>query len=188
MYRAAYQRGDYGAMYRGDFFGDLFGGIKKVAGTVVGAATGAVRSLVTGGNPIAGAVQGSGLLGGSSRQPAIIPQVPGPAGLMMPLSPGSQVVTAGGGMVGMSPLGTVGATSGRGMHPNRSTYYTRAGKVEKGTKLVRNRHANYGNGRALKRALRRAHGFQHLARAVMSFTMTGRKHGRGHFKTRRRAR
>jgi len=53
---------------------------------------------------------------------------------------------------------------------------------------VRNRHANYGNGRALKRALRRAHGFQHLARAVMSFTLTGKKHGSAHFKTSRKAR
>jgi len=191
-YRAAYMRGDYRVRYRGD--PGIFSFLGGVGKAIVGGATGAVRSLVTGGNPIAGAIAGAtSAVAGPKPPAAITPSFsisPGSANIpqISPLTPGTQIVTAGGGMVGMSPLGTVGATSGRGMHPNRSGYWTRAGFVAKGTKLVRNRHANYGNGRALKRALRRAHGFQHLARAVMSFTLTGKKHGRAHFKTTRKAR
>jgi hypothetical protein len=62
----------------------------------------------------------------------------------------------------------------KGYHPNKSTYETRGGGTsrwpqelelhEKGTVLVRNRRMNVGNARALKKALRRAHGFQRLAR------------------------
>jgi hypothetical protein len=174
-YRQAVLRGDPG------FLSSAFR-------TVSGAVTGGVRSLVTGGNPIIGAVQG-GIAGARGPTPVAPVFSVSPGGTVpRVLTPGTSMVTAGGGMVGMSPLGTIGATAGRGMHPNRSSYYTRGGRVEKGTRLVRNRHPNWGNGRALKRALRRAHGFQHLARAVMSFTLTGKKHGAGHFKATRKGR
>jgi len=185
-YRQMALRGDYG-YYRGDpgFLSSAFKG-------VVGAVKGGVRSLVTGGNPIAGAVAGAT----SALRPtpvAVAPSFSMAPGQQVPrvltgLTPGTAARPA---MVGMSPMGTVGVAysfpgQNRGYHMNRSTYYTRAGRVEKGTTMVRNRHANYGNGRALKRALARAHGFQHLARAVMSFTLTGKKYTRPHFKAARR--
>jgi len=43
----------------------------------------------------------------------------------------------------------------KGMHPNRSSYHTAAGFVERGTICVRNRRRNLSNGRANTRALRR---------------------------------
>ena len=50
------------------------------------------------------------------------------------------------------------ATAGgcpKGFHINRSSYFTLAGFVEKGTMCVRNRRRNLSNGRANTRALRR---------------------------------
>jgi len=51
----------------------------------------------------------------------------------------------------------VPATGGcpSGFHPNKSTYMTALGLVEKGTKCVKNRRRNLSNGRANTRALRR---------------------------------
>lgn len=178
----SYYRGDY---YRGDYYrGDpgLFSFIGKAAkavgsfvsnplGTVVGAATSllsptAARAQV----PMTTALQMPTLqrpligIGQSGGGPGTVLQVGGS--------------TTGPQMPGTPPV--------RGYHWNRSAYYTRAGRVEKGTKLVRNRHTNVGNAHALTHSLRRAHGFARLARHVMSFEITGRKHGRGHFKARRR--
>lgn len=42
-----------------------------------------------------------------------------------------------------------------GYHPNKSSYSTKAGFVEKASKCVRNRRRNLSNGRANARALRR---------------------------------
>jgi len=185
-YRQAYMRGDYGAR-RGDIFSKAFGAIK-------GAVTGGVRSLVTGGNPITGAIVGGAAALRAPVGPAAIApsfsQSGGPGTAMVPSQfprPGTSMAVPGG-VVATTAMGNVVFATGvgRGKHPNKSGYWTRFGYVAKGTKLVSNRHTNYGNGRALKRSLRRAHGFQHLARAVMSFTLTGRKTGRSHFKTGRK--
>jgi hypothetical protein len=178
MYRQAVLRGDPG------FLSSAFRGVK-------GAVTGAVRSLVTGGSPITGAISGAGAALRPGTALAVAPQ--------FSIAPGGQVprvlTGVGGGqvpaVVGMSPLGTLGispASQWRGYHSNRSSYYTAGGRVLKGTRMVRNRHTNYGNGRALARALKRAHGFQHLARAVMSFTLTGKTYSRPHFKAKRKSR
>lgn len=54
--------------------------------------------------------------------------------------------------------------------------------------LVRNRHMRVTNPRALRRAIRRAKGFERLARKVMHFVSPRAHKGRAVFKTRRRAR
>jgi len=42
-----------------------------------------------------------------------------------------------------------------GFHPNKSSYMTASGFVERGSRCVRNRRRNLSNGRANTRALRR---------------------------------
>lgn len=181
----SYYRGDY---YRGNYRGDIFSSI----GNALGSVGRVVGGLV--GGPIGSVIQGaSGMLTSTPRPP--VPAVVAPSFSMsggpgMALQapqprPGGPPVILGGSTVGVSSLGTIGVRSGRGQHPNKSTYYTRNGRVDKGSRMVPNRHMNVGNARALKRALRRAHGFARLARSVMSFTVTGRKHGPGHFKAKR---
>lgn len=177
-YRGDYYRGDY---YRGDpgifgFIGKAIGSVAKVGG-----------ALLTGGPTAAIGQAVRELTPGAPKLPAPSLNVSGNLPTIQGMTPGTSFQTAGGVTVGVSPLGTVGAVApGRGRHYNKQGYWTRQGYVQKGTKLVTNRHTNVGNARALKRSLRRAHGFARLARHVMSFEITGRKHGRGHFKARRR--
>jgi hypothetical protein len=71
----------------------------------------------------------------------------------------------------------VPAGHGRRLHWNRSTYVTRGGGTSrwpvglavhpKGTEPVPSRRMNVGNGRALRRSLRRLRGFAKLARKVL---------------------
>lgn len=182
MYKQMMLRGDYGYMRRGD---------PGIWGSIKGAVTGGVRALVTGGNPITGAIGGAvtGWSSSPARPSSITPSFSvtgGGGGTALVGADNVPAVMGGGPLVGMG--GTTAIQTGRGYHPNRSTYYTRSGRVAKGTKMVRNRSTNYGNGRALRRALRRAHGFQHLARSVMSFTLTGKKYKAPHFKAKARGR
>ena len=92
--------------------------------------------------------------------------------------------------LGGPPMATVaGGMPGyvRGFRPNKSTYVTRGGGTShwpqqliihpKHTELVKSRRMNVGNARALRRALRRAHGFAKLARRVMATTRTFKKRG-----------
>lgn len=105
------------------------------------------------------------LLASTQRARASVPQfpslsgVPRPSGGVLP-----QLSLAGVGAVprGPSPrlsqqvaqpLTTGGCESG--FHPNKSSYYTKEGFVEQGTKCVRNRRRNLSNGRANARSLRR---------------------------------
>lgn len=183
MYRQGVLRGDYLAGRRGD--PGIFGAIR-------GAVSGGMRSLVTGGNPIAGAIAGGVSGARSLPAPASAPapmfsRAGGPPGVLSAAPPGlapGQTMSTGTALVGVSPLGTVGVASRPGYRPNRSGYYTRTGYVAPGSRLVRIRHMNVGNGRALKRALRRAFGFRKMATAVMSFALTGKKRGPGRFKAR----
>jgi hypothetical protein len=187
-YRQAMYRGDYG-QFRGD---SIFSKIGKGIGSI---ARGAVSIGI--GGPIAGGIARlfPGNQGAAGPGAPTFSSSAGPGtGLTVTRgvpSPGTSMTLPGGARMGVSPLGTLGyapgPSMGRGQHPNRSGYWTSTGYVPKGTRMVSNRSTNYGNGHALKRALRRAHGFQHLARAVMSFTMTGKRHGAGHFKARRRS-
>ncbi len=76
--------------------------------------------------------------------------------------PGGAIVRPAPGIGGRLQRALPGGASGfesmgcpKGMHPNRSSYHTAAGFVERGTICVRNRRRNLSNGRANTRALRR---------------------------------
>ena len=175
MYRAMALRGDYRPFaYRGD--PGIFSGL----GRVVGALGRAAVSVGIGG-PIATAAARLGR-GAAPAAPAF--SFTGAGATQIPtIRPG----TAGPAVVGVSPRGTLGIDitpeSWRGYHQNKSGYHLRDGTwVAPRSRMVRNRHANYGNARALKRGLRRAFGFRKLATSVMSFTLTGRKRGPARFK------
>lgn len=64
-----------------------------------------------------------------------------------------------GGQPGQFPIATTGSGCPSGMHPNKSSYFTSAGFVEKGTKCVSNRRRNNLNPRAATRAASRLVGF-----------------------------
>jgi hypothetical protein len=173
-YRGDYYRGDY---YRGD---SLF---SKAFGVVKGVASAAVRTFAPG--YVGAALDAT--IGGHSSGAAPAPQFSiSPGGQQIPnisqLRPGTSVAIpqSGGTVVGVSPLGTIGVREGA---PDKGYHWS-----ARSQKWVRNRHMNVGNARALTRSLRRAHGFARLARHVMSFEITGRRTGRGHFKAKRRVR
>lgn len=180
MYRVQYAAGDPGIF---STIGNIARGAVNVVGRVAaatpaGRAITAIRDVVSGG-------------GTSSNPRAATPQPPGP---QMSISPGSGAVTrtAPGGQtvsVGVSPLGTLGvAVRGgrtRGTHLNRSSYHLRDGTfVPAGTREVPNRSMNPCNPRALKKGLRRAHRFAHIARAVIGFSSPKPPKGRLYFKRR----
>lgn len=71
---------------------------------------------------------------------------------------------AGGYLGGL--FGARGGRGARGTHLNKTTYYTKSGRVAKGTKLVANRRRNAGNAKAVRRALGRLAMFDNLARKV----------------------
>lgn len=166
--REGFAAGDY---YQGDIFGigKLIGGVAKAVGGVVGGPIGAVLRV------------GGGILAPKPPGMAVTPFAPGPGGLIpapggmhMTIPPGRVLV--GGGQAGI-PIRPQLVGIPHGLHPNRSTYVTRGGGTShwpvqllvhpKGTENVRTRRMNVGNARALKRALRRARGFERLARSVM---------------------
>ena len=194
-YRGDYYRGDY---YRGDFLG-LGGAFKKLTGFVGGLGIPGISTAAGIANRIVGGQGGSALQrfaqGPNSARP-------GPM-ITPPINQYGLINFGGGGGGGYNyangggalPAGAAGPIV-RGYHMNRSTYETRGGGTSrwggagnlqvhpKGTVLVRNRHRNVGNARALKHALGRVAGFARLARRVMTFTHPG--HGRGKFKFRRK--
>ena len=94
---------------------------------------------------------------------------------------GAAVGGAGGNLVGSYLGGMFGPGRGgrRGTHLNKTTYYTKSGRVAKGTKLVANRRRNAGNARAVRRALGRLAMFDNLARKVETeMSRVARRHHR----------
>jgi hypothetical protein len=202
--RGDYYRGDY---YRGDPFslGGLVKGIAKVAG-----------GFVTGGFGGAVAAAASSIIKPAHKSQPVLLATPNPmVGTALAPRPPQGVGIGyfgpqGGGVgLGVFPEGGGGGGMGgglpgqgiptlRGYHYNKSTYETRGGGTSrwgpsgslavhpKGSTLVRNRRMNVGNARALKHALRRAYGFERLARRVLHLT-SPKRHFSG-FKKRRRAR
>lgn len=200
-YRGDYYRGDY---YRGDpgLLGNIFGGI-----------VGAAKGLVTGG-PLGAITGGIGGLIGKKPSTAMIPFSPPPGItppiLQQPFQPGVGVQTGtlrigafaptmGPGGMQIGPSGTPLVPTMRGLHYNKSTYETRGGGTSrwgpagslqihpKGSVLVKSRRMNVGNARALKHALRRAYGFERLARRVLRLTHPRRTPRFAGFKSRKRA-
>lgn len=74
------------------------------------------------------------------------------------------------------------------MHPGATGKGFHMSRARKGhpSHLVRNRHMNPANGRALHRSLRRIKRFERMARHVLHFTQPHKSHGRAVFKFRKR--
>jgi len=185
---------------------------KALIGTVGGFITGGPVGAIAGGAAsLLGKSAGSS---GGGVMPAS-PVMPYAPRTFMPTTSGlgafgsiGRSLMAGGSMSSpggaVAPAAAVAVPSGdcniRGHHLNRAGYYTKGGSGAailgsggtyhpKGTVCVKNRHMNVGNARALRKALRRAYGFEKLAMRTIRL-LHPTKHGRfGGFKrTRSRAR
>jgi len=158
-----HQRGDYlgGGYQRGDFLG-IGGFIKRTAERLVrGSPVGQLVEAVIGvGTTI---VRGAGTL----PQPGTIA---GPSGFQqMPQGQTTSVASKGGTpTVIQQTNGCEGAP--RGMHLNKSGYWTKDGFVPPGSKYVTNRTMNVGNAKALRRSIRREQGFVKLAQRSLKGT------------------
>jgi len=157
-------RGDYlgGGYQRGDFLG-IGGFLKKTFKRVVrGSPVGILAETVIGG-------VGTILARGQETLPS--PRdVAGPAGFQeIPQGQTTTRATKGGTVqVSQQANGCNGAP--RGMHLNKSGYWTKDGFVAPGTKWVTNRTMNVGNAKALRRSIRREQGFVKLAQRSLKGT------------------
>lgn len=162
--------GDYKTYgYAGDpgWLSSIWKGIKKIAPTIVG-------GLI--GGPV-GAVIGAA--GGGSKP---TPQVP----MTVPGTVGGAISFPGGTSIGMGYQPTVGGAGGRRLPPYTASgpgvlpyggtgvppgmmpsgyHYAKDGSG----RIVRNRRMNVANPRALRRAMRRAQGFEKLAKRAINF-------------------
>lgn len=188
-YQGDHYRGDYRALaYRGDpgffsFIGNALKGVAKVVG-------GAVLGTVTGGGPIGGiigAVKGtvSAVRGGTEAatlaaggdESALTPDIVAKHAAALANPPALRLPGAGTALPMIAGPGGA-LTMMRGLHPNKSTYVTRGGGTSrwpqqlvvhaKHSEMVKSRRMNVGNARALRRSLRRLHGFSKLARRVLA--------------------
>jgi hypothetical protein len=168
----SYYQGDF---YRGDpgFFGSLGKVFRGVASSVAGfiPAVGGIASKVLSKLPVGarGAIEASGraiikhpVLTGAGAA-GVIGAVG--AGSMIHRAPGGGAIMPGGGGIPM-----------RGFHVSRKT-----GRV------VKNRRMNPCNGRALRRAIRRAHAFERMAKHVIGFSSPRKPRGHMYFKRKRKA-
>ena len=194
-YAGGYYAGGYYA--GGQYSGGLFSFLKKVGKGIIGAAGG----FLTGG-PV-GALRGAA---GAVGEQDILEA--GPRGLTdkeltalhardtrlkaagrklpaLPGAPPGMALVAPGGMAMVGPAGMLM----RGYRWNKSTYITRGGGTSrwpvglqvhpKHTEPVKTRRMNVANPRALRRALRRAHGFAKLARRYITVTRHFKRKGVG---------
>jgi len=149
--------GDYKTYgYAGDpgFLSGLWGVVKKLAPTIIGGIIG---------GPVGAVVAGAG-----GKQVARQPQKPGPLGGGQMVG---QVSFPGGTSIGLGlqapqqqVLGPYDPSRGTGMVPS-GYHYAKDGSG----RLVRNRRMNVANPRALRRAMRRAQGFEKLAKRAINF-------------------
>jgi len=193
-----YYQGDHYRRYQGDYYrGDpsfLSGigrAVKVLAGTAIGYLTGGPKGAI------------AGAVGGTSEaiSTGITQETLAAGGSQSALTPALQAQHKAAllkGPVGKPPGGMIGGPPGmalalmpgmhvRRMHPNKSTYVTRGGGTSrwpvgitihpKGTEAVPSRRMNVANPRALRRALRRAHGFAKLARRFIALTHRFKKKG-----------
>lgn len=169
-----YYMGDYygrGSYYRGDpgFFSFLGGIARKAVGLIPGV-----------GPAISTAIEAVAPRGGTVVRPGGVSamRTAGRAvGTMVAKHP---VLSAAGGAAVLAGAGAgiermaAGPGIHKGMHLNKHG------------KLVRNRHMRVTNPKALRRAIRRAHGFAKMARKCISFTSAHPPKGRMYFKHRKR--
>lgn len=160
FYRGDYYRGDY---YRGDFWSSLANVGKKIGGNIAQAA-GAIADPVGAARRLVEKASGRG-----SPPPPPQGSVPG-AGYAGPPQ-------GGGGGTPNVPM----APTMRGYHWNKTNEYNpgvhRQIAVPKHSKLVKNRHMNVANPRALARAARRAHGFLRLSSRFVRYYQPHAKKG-----------
>jgi hypothetical protein len=179
-YQGDFYRGDY---YAGDpgLFGFLGKAFKAVAGTAAGFIPGVgpgVQKLLGGGAKVAAAAGGmTGTHGMTSAASSMLRR--GVAAVK-----GHPVLSAAG------AAGALGAGTAlmRGGHPAAAAGAAMRGyHISKKTgALVRNRRMNVCNPRALRRSLRRAHGFAKLAMRTIHIVHPKKKGRFGGFKVRRR--
>jgi hypothetical protein len=141
--------GGMGGYQRAGGIGSFLTGLGKAAlGFVTGGPIGAVQAVLPHSTSGAPAPPSTPL-----PSTSLVP-TPGLTGIAQRAVPGGQS--------GYQLVGGYGAP--KGYHLNRSSYYTSSGFVPKGTKLVRNRTRNFGNGRALNRAVGRVSGFERMVK------------------------
>jgi len=159
----SYYQGDF---YQGDpgFFSGLGRIFKGVAGAAVGMIPGvggiaskAISKIPSGIRPMIGRATGAII-----KHPVL--SAAGAAG----------VIGAGGVAVGHALAGSP-VHGLRGMHISKRT-----------GRMVRNRRMNPCNGRALRRAIRRAHAFERLAKRVIGFSSPRKPKGHMYFKRRKK--
>jgi hypothetical protein len=201
-----YGRGDY---YRGDpgILGSIAKGITKAASFIpgpIGTVAGIANTILGGNRPPGTAVQvrtpaavltglagaAAGAAGGAIAQRLFsgASEPAPPPVLMASGGPGGQGLVVGGTSMGSGKCGI------QGYHLNKSGYYRRTpgGQliyVEKNSACVKNRTMNPANGKALRRALRRATSFKKLAMKSIRLIDAGKKPKKfGGFKTKAKGR
>jgi hypothetical protein len=161
-----------GDFYKGDpgFFGSL--------GKVFRGVAGAVSGFIPGVGPIA---------------QKVISRLPGGSGGILAKAGGAiikhPVLSAAGaaGVIGLGGVGVgrhmgmgAGGLAPRGFHQCKSKHGCKSGA------FVRNRRMNPCNGRALRRAIRRAHAFERMAKHVIGFSSPRKPKGHMYFKRKRK--
>jgi hypothetical protein len=160
----SYYQGDY---YRGGFFSFLGGLAKKAVGFIPG--VGPIASTAIG--AIGRAAPALGSLGGKVLKGVAKHPVLSAAAAVGSVAGGASMAHMGrGGMVAAA-----GGVPGRGMHISKKT-----------GALVRNRHMRVTNPRALRRAIRRAHGFAKLAMKTIHLVHPKKKGKFGGWKKRKK--
>jgi hypothetical protein len=165
----SYYQGDF---YQGDpgFFGSLgkvFRGVgSAVAGVIPG--VGPIASKVLAKIPVGarGALEKAG--GAIIKHPVL--SAAGAAG----------VIGLGGIEAGRMSMGGAAGVAPRGFHHCKSKRGCKHGM------WVRNRRMNPCNGRALRRAIRRAHAFERMAKHVIGFSSPRKPKGHMYFKRKRK--
>lgn len=160
--------GDYKTYgYAGDpgWLSSIWGVVKKVAPAVIGGLVGGPAGAIIG-----------GAAGGGGGQKKMTPKLPGIVGgavsfpggtsIGMGYQPGQPgvMVPGQGPLPPFAPGGVGQAGRGGSLMPS-GYHYAKDGSG----RLVRNRRMNVANPRALRRAMRRAQGFEKLAKRAINF-------------------
>jgi hypothetical protein len=161
-----------GDFYRGDpgFFGSLGKVFRGVATSVAG--------FIPGVGPIAQKVLSklpSGARGALEAGGRAIIKHP-----VLSAAGAAGVIGLGGGVDIGSHFGGGGGMAPRGFHHCKSKHGCKRGV------WVRNRRMNPCNGRALRRAIRRAHAFERMAKHVIGFSSPRKPKGHMYFKRKRK--
>jgi hypothetical protein len=169
-----YYQGDYYRGTAGDpFLGGLFSKVFQIGKGLLGGGGGSgpgglIKAVKMAGFPGGSLAKvGQKVVGLAKAHPVLTGA--GAAGIIGAMGAGAERELFGGGGGRM-----------RGFHPCKSKHGCKSGA------MVRNRHMNPCNPRALRRAIRRAHSFERLAKHVIGFSSPRKPKGHMYFKKRRR--